>query len=1266
LWEVPNTPSINSLVKISDVSNLSIYDVSDNSFEIKETVTPTITIFSPNGGEEFEIGTSKTISWSSVGLSVSESTFIERSLPGSGEVKGKKRLINNTNNNLIEITNVKIEYSTNNGSNWIQVIASTSNDGSYSWLVPNTPSSQCKVKISDVADPGVSDESDNTFSITSPGSTITSLDEDFELYTDFVLDFSPWTLVDVDGNTTFGIEDFDFNNEGAPMAYIIFNPLATSPPLTDNWEAHGGNKYAACFGSTTPPNNDWLISPQVTPGNSSELKFWARSLTSSYGLERFKVGVSTSSTSPQDFTIISTGSYLEAPADWTQFTFDLSAYEGENIYVGINCVSNDAFVFMVDDVTITSEQVASLITVVSPNGGENWEAGSTHSITWASENVDNVKLDYSIDNGDTWSTIVSSTPGNIGDYNWTVPDILPSNFCYVRISDASNPNDYDESDNPFSISSPQNPTVEVISPNGSEDWIVGSTHQILWSSEYIENIKISYSTNNGNSWPVIEASVPASSGSYEWVIPNTPSTECLVMVTNVDNENISDHSGGMFTISIPQTSTITVVSPNGGEHWVVGSTKQINWVSFDVIDVKIEYSVNNGTSCDVIVNSVSSTGIYNWFIPDIVSTQCLVKISEVNNPNVNDISNQVFTISTEQLVQLTLITPNGGEEWIIGSTYTAKWSSENVDNIGIEYSTDNGTSWLMVISSINANAGEYDWTIPNTSSADCLVKISDRINSNIYDESDQTFAIIIPTAAITLISPNGGSIIMGGTTQEIVWESENVENVKLELSTNNGANWNSIVTSASASAGNYNWTVPNVDAENCRVKISDAANENLFDESDDLFAVFKYLPTITISTSLNYFTGNSQPSYRIIGLPGSVNLPIGQVLSGNHGEDWRAFYDTGAETDYLVEYNGTNEFNFRPGRGFWVINRNSASINEVVNNITLSSDFTYSISLNSGWNIISNPFKKSINWVEVQTLNLMSRDIYWFNGSNYEQSSVFEFYKGYYFNNTDNLSSLVIPYMSGNSLAKPLAKNNGNQAAEIKVSLENGEQSLTDIVVGIVKDAKTGLDQYDKFTPRGDFVNNRIVIFNENLETNYKFLRKDYRTEIGDIQIYDLFINIEPNQLLTLNTEGIENFDEYNIYLIDTRLNNVYDLRKESRIDLKTVHTTNEYKLLIGKPEYTEELLQELIPKEFVLYQNYPNPFNPNTMIRFSLPKDDVILLEVYSILGEKVATLINSEKMTAGSYEIEFNGTGLTSGVYIYKIITIGNTQSNKMLLLK
>ncbi len=77
------------------------------------------------------------------------------------------------------------------------------------------------------------------------------------------------------------------------------------------------------------------------------------------------------------------------------------------------------------------------------------------------------------------------------------------------------------------------------------------------------------------------------------------------------------------------TSNIQIISPNGGELWEIGSTKQILWNSTDVIDVKIEYSYNNGASWNNVVSSYPSTGIYNWTIPNIITNQARVKISDI-------------------------------------------------------------------------------------------------------------------------------------------------------------------------------------------------------------------------------------------------------------------------------------------------------------------------------------------------------------------------------------------------------------------------------------------------------------------------------------------------------------------------------------------------------------------------------------------------------------------------------------------------------------
>jgi hypothetical protein len=89
------------------------------------------------------------------------------------------------------------------------------------------------------------------------------------------------------------------------------------------------------------------------------------------------------------------------------------------------------------------------------------------------------------------------------------------------------------------------------------------------------------------------------------------------------------------------------------------------------------------------------------------------------------------------------------------------------------------------------------------------------------------------------------------------------------------------------------------------------------------------------------------------------------------------------------------------------------------------------------------------------------------------------------------------------------------------------------------------------------------------------------------------------------------------------------------------------------------------IPKEFSLEQNYPNPFNPVTTIQYSIPKRSNITLKVYDVLGNEVATLID-EYRNAGFYEIEINGSNLSSGVYFYRIQAGDFVDTKKMILIK
>ena len=86
---------------------------------------------------------------------------------------------------------------------------------------------------------------------------------------------------------------------------------------------------------------------------------------------------------------------------------------------------------------------------------------------------------------------------------------------------------------------------------------------------------------------------------------------------------------------------------------------------------------------------------------------------------------------------------------------------------------------------------------------------------------------------------------------------------------------------------------------------------------------------------------------------------------------------------------------------------------------------------------------------------------------------------------------------------------------------------------------------------------------------------------------------------------------------------------------------------------------------DYTLFQNYPNPFNPSTKISFNLPSREFVTLKIYNALGREVARLLN-EDLDAGFHEINFNASGLTSGVYFYEISTGNFAETKKMLLLK
>jgi len=198
-----------------------------------------------------------------------------------------------------------------------------------------------------------------------------------------------------------------------------------------------------------------------------------------------------------------------------------------------------------------------------------------------------------------------------------------------------------------------------------------------------------------------------------------------------------------------------------------------------------------------------------------------------------DVDNTVVTKS------LTLISPNGGEDWLIGTTQNITWNSNNITTVRLEYSVDNGVNWELISTETAANE-TYAWAFPDINSDSVIVKISDNDDNTIFDISNNRFRIGELEVSIKLLSPNGGEYWTTGSTPRISWEGKNVKIVTIDLSYDDGATWEKIVPFTIAVPSVYTkWKIPDITSDNCRLKISKFDSLEIFSVSEEVFRIVK-------------------------------------------------------------------------------------------------------------------------------------------------------------------------------------------------------------------------------------------------------------------------------------------------------------------------------------------------------------------------------------------------------------------------------------------
>jgi hypothetical protein len=215
---------------------------------------------------------------------------------------------------------------------------------------------------------------------------------------------------------------------------------------------------------------------------------------------------------------------------------------------------------------LSNEGETYSLKLLSPAGGEDFVAGANHEIKWNGIGVNSVKIDYSTDAGNSWVNLVSYF-NNTGVYVWTTPNITSMN-CLVKITNSENSDLFDVSGSLFSV---EQYKIKILTPAGDETFGIGHKNQITWNSNNVQYVDIDYSVDNGATWVPVTASYP-SNGVYDWTVPNTPSSQALVMITNSETRSVFDISRNNFIITtitgtdeeveLPETFSLKQNYPN--------------------------------------------------------------------------------------------------------------------------------------------------------------------------------------------------------------------------------------------------------------------------------------------------------------------------------------------------------------------------------------------------------------------------------------------------------------------------------------------------------------------------------------------------------------------------------------------------------------------------------------------------------------------------------------------------------------------------------
>lgn len=436
-------------------------------------------------------------------------------------------------------------------------------------------------------------------------------------------------------------------------------------------------------------------------------------------------------------------------------------------------------------------------------------------------------------------------------------------------------------------------------------------------------------------------------------------------------------------------------------------------------------------------------------------------------------------------------------------------------------------------------------------------------------------------------------------------------------------------------------------------------------------------PLLTLRKTIQFPEGEyTEKDYKLVGIPGSSNLPIASSMLGAPSKDWQVYWDNGTPENYLIPYNGRSEFAFSTGKAFWMIKRGNWNLNAEVPPPLQNINGETEILLHRGWNLITNPFLEPIEWNGIQTYNSIGEQIFAYDRGTFIIADSLRPFTGYYFFNAESLTVLRIPADDNSNPGLIISAKDtpsGNEEWRVNVVLKNGASLDNTLWFGCEDDAKKELDDHDFHKPRGIGSAPGTYFYRARWNESYPRFASDIRPPFTEIEQWDFDVCTLPNTTAEISFAGIETIPvQFDAYLLCKSQGTFVDLRSSDSYKFLASEKSSSFAIVVGPHGSLEQILADQgNPNSATLGANYPNPFNASTTIPVELSERSHLRASIYNLIGQESARLFEGT-LDAGYHRMIWKGSdgqgkNLPSGVYFCRLVVDDNhVYTRRMILTK